>query len=202
MRNSRFLMQAACLVTFVCLAGVALAETQAEVGGVTENEEVIQGEAMVESVEITATITKIDKKTREVTIQTEDGQEISFIAGDEVRNFAQMNKGDIITATYVEALAYEVISGDLGTGADVEVGAAAADIGEMPAVAVAGKVTVAVTIIAIDTEIPTVTFEGPEGNTRTIKVMHPEKLEGVKVGDTVILTYTEALAIKVEKASK
>jgi len=30
--------------------------------------------------------------------------------------------------------------------------------------------------------------------------MHPEKLEGVSVGDTVDITYTEALAIKVEEA--
>jgi hypothetical protein len=32
-------------------------------------------------------------------------------------------------------------------------------------------------------------------------VLHPEKLEGVSVGDTVELTFTEALAIKVVEAS-
>ena len=44
------------------------------------------------------------------------------------------------------------------------------------------------------------TFQGPAGNTRTIKVLHPERLEGVNVGDTVDLTFTEALAIKVVAA--
>lgn len=196
MRNARSWMLVACLATVVGMASVALAETPAETG------DVIEGEAVIAAVEVTATITKIDKKTREVTVKAEDGEEFSFIAGDEVKNFAQMEKGDIVTATYVEAVAYEVIAGDMGTGAEAEVGIAAAELGEKPAVAVAEQITVAVTIIAIDTEIPTVTFEGPEGNTRTIKVMHPEKLEGVKVGDTVVLTYTEALALKVEKASK
>lgn len=196
MRKSRSWMLAACLAAVVCLPYVALAETPAETG------DVIEGEAVIEAVEVTATITQIDKKTREVTVKAEDGEEYSFIADDAVENFAQMEKGDVITATYVEALAYEVIAGDLGTGAEAEVGVAAAELGEKPAVAVAGKLTVVVTVTAIDTEIPTVTFKGPEGNTRTIKVMHPEKLEGVKVGDTVVLTYTEALAIKVEKASK
>jgi len=57
-----------------------------------------------------------------------------------------------------------------------------------------------VLITAIDPTVPTVTFKGPAGNTRTIKVRHPEKLEGVKVGDTVEITYTEAFAIKVEEA--
>jgi hypothetical protein len=33
-------------------------------------------------------------------------------------------------------------------------------------------------------------------------VLHPEKLQGVSVGDTVEITYTEALAIKVEEAPK
>lgn len=196
MRNARSWMLVACLATVVGMASVALAETPAETG------DVIEGEAVIAAVEVTATITKIDMKTREVTVKAEDGEEFSFIAGDEVKNFAQMEKGDIVTATYVEAVAYEVIAGDMGTGAEAEVGIAAAELGEKPAVAVAEQITVAVTIIAIDTEIPTVTFEGPEGNTRTIKVMHPEKLEGVKVGDTVVLTYTEALALKVEKASK
>jgi len=32
--------------------------------------------------------------------------------------------------------------------------------------------------------------------------MHPEKLEGVSVGDTVQLTFTEAFGIKVEPAPK
>ena len=30
--------------------------------------------------------------------------------------------------------------------------------------------------------------------------MYPEKLEGVNVGDTVVITYAEALAMSVEKA--
>jgi hypothetical protein len=59
-----------------------------------------------------------------------------------------------------------------------------------------------VLITAIDPKVPSVTFKGPQGNTRTIKVLHPEKLEGVSVGDTVELTFTEAFAVKVEAAPK
>ena len=57
-------------------------------------------------------------------------------------------------------------------------------------------------ITAIDPTVPSVTFKGPQGNTRTLKVLHPEKLQGVNVGDTVDVTYTEALAIKVDAAPK
>ena len=40
---------------------------------------------------------------------------------------------------------------------------------------------------------------GPQGNSRTVKVKDPSKLKGVSVGDTVEITYTEALALKIEK---
>jgi hypothetical protein len=50
--------------------------------------------------------------------------------------------------------------------------------------------------------VPSVTIKGPGGNTRTIKVTSAEKLQGVSVGDTVDLTYAEAIAIKVEKPAK
>ena len=59
-----------------------------------------------------------------------------------------------------------------------------------------------VSIVAIDPDLPSVTFKGPAGNTRTVKVLHPERLKGVSVGDTVDITYTEALAMKVEPAAK
>jgi hypothetical protein len=43
---------------------------------------------------------------------------------------------------------------------------------------------------------------GPEGNSDTIKVKDPTKLEKLQAGDLVEITYTEALAIAVEPAAK
>ena len=37
---------------------------------------------------VNATVTAVDKKTREVTLKTTEGETHTFIAGDEVRNFA------------------------------------------------------------------------------------------------------------------
>lgn len=180
----------------VGLADLTQAETNLKPG------EPIEGEAVLLEVEITATIIKIDKKTREVTVKTKDGDKYSFFASDEVENFAQMKKGDVITATYVEALAYEVIKGGTDVIAEKAVAAGKAEPGEKPAGFIGEQITVNVTIAAIDRAAPSVTFAGADGYTRTMKVRYPEKLESVKVGDTVALTYTEAMAIKVEKAKK
>jgi Cu/Ag efflux protein CusF len=184
---------AACLAATLCLATVARAETPAAEP---------QGEVMMASATVTATVTKINYETREVTVKAEDGKEHSFVASEDVKNLAQVKPGDVITATYGEALAYEVKKG--GQVADVAtvVGGGAAAPGSRPAAGIARQTTATVLITAIDPKAPSVTFKGPRGNTRTIKVLHPEKLEGVSVGDTVELTFTEAFAVKVEAALK
>jgi hypothetical protein len=184
---------AACLAATLCLATVARAETPAAEP---------MGEVVMASATVTATVLKINHETREVTVKAEDGEERTFVASEDVKNLAQVKPGDVITATYGEALAYEVKKG--GQVADVAtvVGGGAAAPGSRPAGGIARQTTVTVLITAIDPKTPSVTFKGPQGNTRTIKVLHPEKLEGVSVGDTVELTFTEAFAIKVEAAPK
>ena len=188
-------MIASCAAAVLGLASVAMAQTPAKAAAP------IKGEAVVDSTSITATVTKIDQKTRAVTVKTDDGKEHSFVAGDAVKNLAQVKQGDVITATYTEALVYEVNKGGKA-GAQTTVAAGTAAPGMKPAGAIAQETTVTVTITAIDPTVPSVTFKGPAGNTRTIKVRRPEKLQGVNVGDTVDITYAEALAITVDKAPK
>jgi Cu/Ag efflux protein CusF len=195
MKSSRSWMVAGFVAGVLCVASVASAQAP------TMSPAPIKGETVVASQKVTATVTKIDQKTREVTLKTGDGEEYSFVAGDAVKNLAQVKAGDVVTATYTEALAYEVKKGGK-TGAETALAAEAAPLGAKPAGTIAQQTTVTVKITAIDPKVPSVTFMGPAGNTRTIKVKHPEKLQGVNVGDMVELVYTEALAISVEKGAK
>ncbi len=160
-----------------------------------------RGETLVATVELTATVTAINQTTREVTLQKEDGTEVSFVASEDVKNLAQVKVGDMLHVVYGEALAYEVRKGGTTVAPATAIAGGAAELGQRPAGALARQTTATVVITAIDPKVPSVTFQGPAGNTRTIKVLHPEKLEGVSVGDTVELTFTEALAIKVVEAS-
>lgn len=193
MNISRASLTAAWLAGAMCLASVALAQEPAAAP---------KGDGVIASVDVTATVMKVDAKTREVTLKAEDGQEYSFVASDEVRNLAQMQPGDVVKATYAEAFVYEVRKGGQTVAPVTAVAGGSAEPGMKPAGAIARQTTVTVLITAIDPKVPSVTFKGPQGNTRTIKVRHPEKLEGVSVGDTVEITYTEAFAIKVEAAPK
>ena len=185
--------------TAACLAAILSVSAAAQAAAPTAAP---KGEAVMASATVTATVVKVDQKSREVTLKGEDGKEFSFVAGEDVKNLAQVKPGDTVTATYAEALAYEVKKGGEMVGPATVVGGGAAEPGARPAAGVARQTTVTVMITAIDHKAPSVTFKGPQGNTRTIKVMHPEKLEGVSVGDAVQLTFTEAFGIKVEPAPK
>ena len=190
-----------CSTMAACVAGHVVPGAHGTRSGAAKPAAPVKGEAVVAAVEVTATVTKIDHKTREVTLKASDGQEYSFVAGDAVKNLAQVKKGDVVTAAYTEALVYEVKKGGKA-GAETAVAGGTAASGKKPAGAIGQQTTVTVKIAAIDSKVPSVTFKGPAGNTRTIKVLHPEKLQGVSVGDTVEITYTEALAIKVAAAKK
>jgi hypothetical protein len=182
---------AACLGAILAFAAPAFAAAPAAAP---------QGDEVVASATVTATVVKIDQKTREVTLKRSDGEEFTFVAGPEVKNLAQIKAGDVVTATYAEALAFEVHKGGEMVAPVTVVGGGSAALGAQPAGAIARQTTVTVKIAAIDKSVPSVTFVGPGGGTRTVKVMRPEKLEGVSVGDTVTLTFTEAFGIKVEPA--
>jgi hypothetical protein len=194
-RNLEALLSAAISATLLaaCLVGAGFVATAASVGLPTAP----KGEGVMAFVEVIATVTQVDQKTREVTVETEDRKEHSFVAGADVKNLVQVKPGDVITATYSEAFVYKVKKGGASVDAKTAVAGDSAEPGMKPAAAVARQTTVTVLFTAIDSKVPTVTFKGPAGNSRTIKVLHSEELEGVKVGSTFVVTCTEALAIKV-----
>jgi len=70
----------------------------------------------------------------------------------------------------------------------------------MPGGMAAREVSVTATVTAIDKQKGTITLKGPEGKVNTVKVQDPANLDKVSVGDDLMITYTEALAISVERA--
>ena len=56
------------------------------------------------------------------------------------------------------------------------------------------------TVSAVDKENKTITLKGPRGRTITLDVNDPTKLDVVKVGDPVVGSYMEAVAVRVRPA--
>jgi hypothetical protein len=156
-------------------------------------------------VELQATVTAIDLKTRMVTLKGPEGKETTVHVDKRARNLPQVKVGDVVKIAYVQHVAWKVRkSGESAATGDVgmEKAEVRAEPGEKPAGAMGQRVTFTATIEAIDLAKHTVTLKGPEGNSETIKARNPANLKKVKVGDLVDIVYTEAVAITVEEAPK
>jgi hypothetical protein len=158
--------------------------------------------AAMETVKITATITAIDKATRDVTLKGPQGNEMVVTAGPEVKNFDQLKVGDQVNLNYMEALTLELKKGGgLVVARTEKAGAAGAKPGEKPAGAVGRQVTVVADVVALDPAKQVVTLKGPQ-RTVDLKIPDPEQFKRIAKGDQVEATYTQAVAINVEPAKK
>ena len=72
-------------------------------------------------------------------------------------------------------------------------------LGDKPGVVMADTVQATVKITAIDTATRKVTFTTKDGDSKTLKVGDHINLAKVKVGDSVTIRQTEAVAVTVEK---
>lgn len=150
----------------------------------------------------TSTVTAINHETREVTLLDEEGNSTTFIAGDDVRNLAQVNTGDLVTVEYIKNLTVQVINAPEAVPAVADaVAEVRAEAGEMPAAATIETMVEVSTIEAIDIEANTFRLKDENGVITEYTARDPENLTRSKVGDVVVATLTEALAISVSKVT-
>jgi hypothetical protein len=146
-----------------------------------------------------ATVEALDQESRNITLRKPSGTRTSFKVGDQVKNLHKVRVGDRVVVDYYESLAIQVVKP--GTTRDQrETMVYSAEPGETPAGSVTEKTTMTATIEQIDRSVPSITLRDEDGKLYTVRVRHPERLKLVKVGDTLKITYTEAVAVSVEPA--
>jgi hypothetical protein len=153
-----------------------------------------------QSVEARATVTAIDPSTRMVTLKTEGGETVDVEAGSEVKNFDQIKVGDVVKATYTESIAFQVApKGETPAGTSQTVN-------RIPGGAAVGQqVTTSFKVASVDPETNVLWVTLPSGTTKKIQVQDPkaqERLKTLRPGDVVGVTYTESMAIQLEKLAK
>lgn len=182
--------------------------TKDEVASATEEVSATKEEAALDrpsfsasqSMTVSAVVQAIDHETRVVTVRKPDGEEITFKASEEARNLDQVEVGDVLIAEYVESVSIDVMAND-GLGADAaEVAALARTAeGEMPGFAAMGTSVVIATVEEINVEMNTFKLKGPDGTVSEYVARNPDNLNRAVVGDLVVITVTEAVAIAVER---
>jgi hypothetical protein len=153
-----------------------------------------------------ATVTHIDRQSRFVTLRGAKGDEFTIEAGPEVRNFAQLREGDVVTVTYQAASAIEILPANSASlGVESQVDAARTPKGALPGGVVGQSISVTSKISAIDLTAHTVTLSGPDGKQRKVEVHDPARqarMAQLKVGDLVRMTYVEGVAVEVTPKAK
>jgi len=152
-----------------------------------------------EAIELTATIEAIDKTDRLVTLMDEDGETDTIYCGPEVKRFDELKVGDTVTFRYSESIAYAIRKPGQPSSLPAETGPSVTrGPGPRPGGTIAQQETATVTVKAVDAKVPSITVLTDDGRTVSFRVDDKKNLKDVKVGDTVEVTYTEAVAISVK----
>ncbi len=173
------------------------------VAGCQQTASAPQSAAFQETVEATAIVQKLNLTTRQVVLEAEDGRMLTIVAGPEVRNLAQIDLGDKVKAVYIRGIAARMAPpGRAAAGTEVTTGMVRAPEGEKPGAIVGESVSSVVKIVSFDAPSNLVTFSTSDGLVRSVVVQKPEMQEfarGLKPGDEVEVTFTEAFAIGIEE---
>jgi hypothetical protein len=178
----------------IILTAAMLATVAATVAGQSKT---ITGEVKT----AVATVESIERGSREVVLQKENGQFVTARVPEEVKNFDTLKVGDKVNIRYYDNI---VLRLKLPGEAAVDTGGTAATPAEggQPGGTVAKQRTITATITEIDLSVPSITFKGPNNWTYSSRVLDKEALKKVKVGDRVDITWTEAVLISMEPPKK
>jgi hypothetical protein len=161
----------------------------------------------VESVNATlvAEVTDINLTNRHVTLKGPQGNEVTFAVSDAVKRLDEVKVGDLVRLDYHVSMVAELRK---PTATEAEHPLVIEEVGGRasnhlaPAGGVARRLKVVTTIEELNLTNQTVTVKGPLGNHLTAQVADPSRLTKVHVGENIVIVYTEAVALSLEKVAK
>ena len=183
---------------FLLFALPAVAETAPAV------EPEVEGGGRAVAMQIEAEVTAIDLKTREVSLRGPDGFVLTMTAPEKVVKLEDVAVGDKVSGTFFAALEGEIRSPTEEEQAtpwlEVEGEEVSTDV-DHPAIEMARVIRAVVTVEGISQENSVVAVKDSRGRVHFIGDVEPEKMAKLKVGETVVMVFTQAVALSLEKAS-
>jgi len=151
---------------------------------------------------LTAKVTDINREKRQVTLKGSEGKERTLTVDKAVARFDEIKVGDQVKAEYYASLAAEVREATAEEKSaplkDITI-QEKADLDAPPAVGAIQMTRAVTTVEKLDPAKKEMTIKGPRGRSVDVAVKNPATFEKVKVGDTIVITFTEAVAISLEK---
>jgi hypothetical protein len=151
---------------------------------------------------VTAQVKSVDQNTRILTLRNAAGHEETFRVDPAVKRLDEVLPGDTVAVNYRATLLAELRA---PTPAEAATPIAYVDVTgraprtKDPAAAAGQAVRIITTVEAVDVPNMLVTLRGPLGDLVVVKGREPENVKRLKRGDTIVITFTEVMAMALEK---
>jgi len=157
-----------------------------------------------EQVTMQGTVSAINKETREITLMSKEGGLVTLTAGEEIERFDEIAVDDVMQFdyyTYIKAEFREPTAEELAEPLQMMAEGGKAPEGMDPAAVIGAIVKAVVTIEVLNRPNMVATVKGPNGNYVSIPMEDENLITELKIGEVLILTYGEAMAVSLEKIS-
>ena len=179
-----------------------LALTTLPFAAMAQEEESSEPNGRAMAVVVEAVVTAIDLETRQVSLEGPGGHTITMKASEQIVKLEDVNVGDKLVATYLSAIEGELREPTEEEAAEpwvVVQDSGAGEIEGMPTAGAARLIRAVCTIEGMNRALGTVTLQDSNGKLHLITEVEPEKMEGVTLGQTIVIVYREALALSLEQ---
>ncbi|TNB91602.1 hypothetical protein FHG55_23955 [Pseudomonas jessenii] len=157
--------------------------------------------ATVEADQVTTKVLAVDAANHQVVLEGAEGRQVHVQLSDKAKNLANLQVGDLVKVEVQRSVAaYLDTDVDKGLPGTVERSGELrkAPGSENPGGEAYRQIQVQLKITKIDLKNNQVTLENPQGQSKILDVKKPEiqaKLKDLKVGQSVVVTYTDLLKV-------
>lgn len=144
-------------------------------------------------------IVAVDQAQKLVTLKGPEGQEVTLQVNNPY-NLGAIKPGDPFVARFRESVTVRrKRPGEVLPAVSIKEGVATALPGENPGGVIHTHRKAVVKVVAVDQQDKAVTVKGPDGSEETVNVSNPKYLKHVKVGDELVISVKQAVAISLAK---
>ncbi|MGP6460182.1 hypothetical protein [Pseudomonas parakoreensis] len=157
--------------------------------------------ATLEADQVTTKVLAVDAANHQVVLEGAEGRQVHVQLSDKAKNLANLKVGDLVKLEVQRSVAaYLDTDVDKGLPGTVERSGELrkAPGSENPGGEAYRQIQVQLKITKIDLKNNQVTLQNPQGQSKTLDVKKPEiqaKLKDLKVGQSVVVTYTDVLKV-------
>ena len=152
---------------------------------------------------MSAKVLDIDRNKRELTLKTSAGEVNTVTVDQAVKRFDEIKKDDQVNVKYLLSMVAELrepTPEEKENPILISAGETKVPTTAPPSVKSLRLTRAVATVEGLQRPTRLVTLKGPRGKYMTVRATDPKRMEKLHLGDTIVVTFTEALAVSVEKA--